>query len=203
MKPRLAIVVFEVLDYARSTRSLVPWMDRPTSGNHFPPAPIAKAAEAWRVMWPFHIQRTTSRFIGTLPLRWVSVHLSNSRRFQLRTRVEEVLQGGDLLLVLDRAEWLFPQTGRNYSLPSRINWICSMLVDVGAPVALITSPDFHTSQKRVEKQTGWASTSFTGRIAHTERLPGILPIKDLLCVAQSIFQRVIKMPGRCLRVMPI
>ena len=55
------------------------------------------------------------------------------------------------------------------------------------PVVLITTPEFHKSQNRVEKQTAWASEQFKGWIGHTERLPEVLPIKDLLAVARVIF----------------
>jgi hypothetical protein len=105
---------------------------------------------------------------------------------EMRARVEEVLQGGDLGLVFDEAHYLWPQQWRPYASPSRVNWIMTALVNQGVPVALVTTPQFYVSQKRVEKLTGWTSEQFVGRIGHVERLPDRLEQSDLLAVSRAL-----------------
>jgi hypothetical protein len=115
--------------------------------------------------------------------------LSCSRNYkanEIRDRVEETLAGGDLLLVLDEAHYLWPQYGRSSSPPERVNWVMAALVNQGVPVALVTTPQFYTAQKQVERNTGWTSEQFIGRIGHVERLPQRLEKADLLAVAKAL-----------------
>jgi AAA domain len=105
---------------------------------------------------------------------------------EMRARAEEVLQGGDLTLVLDEAHYLWPQQWQRYASPSRVNWIMTALVNCSVPVALITTPQFYAAQQRVERLTGWTSEQFIGRIGHVERLPAKLEKSDLLAVSRAL-----------------
>jgi hypothetical protein len=105
---------------------------------------------------------------------------------EMRARVEEVLQAGDLTLVLDEAHYLWPQQWQRYASPSRVNWIMVSLVNCNVPVALVTTPQFYESQRRVERLTGWTSEQFIGRIGHIERLPDRLGRADLVKVAKAL-----------------
>lgn len=105
---------------------------------------------------------------------------------EIRNRVEDVLQAGDLMLVLDEAHYLWPQSWQRYSMPARVNWIMTALVNYDVPVALVTTPQFYTSQQRVQKLTGWTSEQFIGRIKLVKRLPGKLAKTDLLAVSRSL-----------------
>jgi hypothetical protein len=105
---------------------------------------------------------------------------------EMRSRVEEVLQAGDLMVVFDEAHYLWPQQWQRYASPSRINWIMTALVNHNVPIALVTTPQFYASQRRVERLTGWTSEQFTGRIGHVERLPGRLGRADLVMVARAL-----------------
>lgn len=177
----------EAFDYARETRSLVLVDGVARIGKTFSSRAYCErsAGLARYVQVPFSNDDTTF-FRAIARALGVSSSLQ-LKALEVRERVEEVLQAGDLLLVLDESAWLWPQTGRHYSLPSRVNWLTTALVNFGVPVALITTPQFHTSQHRVEKQTGWNSDQWIGRIGHIERLPEVLPIQDLLAVARAIF----------------
>jgi hypothetical protein len=179
--------VTEAFDYARETRSMVLVDGVARIGKTFSARAYCErsAGLARYVQVPFSNDDTTF-FRAIARALGVSSSLQ-LKALELRARVEEVLQSGDLLLVLDESAWLWPQTGRQYSLPSRVNWLLTALVNFGCPVALITTPQFHASQKRVETQTGWTSEQFMGRIGHIERLPQVLPIRDLLAVASAIF----------------
>lgn len=116
----------------------------------------------------------------------VSINL-NSKAVELRTRVEDVLQNGDLMLVLDEAHYCWPAGRlRHSTMPFRINWIDTALANFNVPVALVTTPQFYVAQKSVEKQTGWNSDQFIGRVGHVERLPEKLPFADLVDVAAAL-----------------
>ena len=105
---------------------------------------------------------------------------------EIRSRIEETITSQDLTIVLDEAHYLWPQNWQRYAMPSRVNWIMTALINRGVGVALITTPQFHSTQKKVEKLTGWNSTQFTGRIGHLERLPQHLKKRDLMAVAKHL-----------------
>jgi hypothetical protein len=111
----------------------------------------------------------------------------NSKAMELRARVEDVLQTGGIMLVLDEAHYLWPQ-GRlkTCTAPHRVNWINTALANFGVPVALITTPQFYTVQRNVERLTGWNSDQFIGRVGHVERLPERLEQSDLMAVAAAL-----------------
>jgi len=102
---------------------------------------------------------------------------------QLRERVELALRSSKLMLVLDDAHYLWPQSNRRGALPNRLNWLLSALVKHGVPVALITTPQFTSDQQIVERKTGWTSAQFLGEIGAYHRLPGVLSIDELSAIA--------------------
>jgi hypothetical protein len=179
--------VFKELDYAMHSRCLVVIDGLPRTGKTF-------ATKAWCELHPGqarYVQVPSSNddigFFAAIA-RSVGVSVNqNSKAQQLRDRVEEVLQGGDLILVMDEAHYLFPQGCYREALPSRVNWIMTALVNYGVPVALVTTPQFMKAQKVVEKRTHWTSEQFTGRIGHYQKLPDSLSEADLKAVARFYF----------------
>lgn len=178
--------VFEALDYTRDARTLTLIDGSARIGKSF-------SARAW-------CERTAglSRYVQ-VPcsnddigfFRAIGKALGVSASLQLkaseiRNRIEEVLQHGDLMLVLDEAQYSWPQSWQRYAMPSRVNWILQALVNFNVPVALVTTPLFYSSQKRVEDLTGWTSEQLIGRIGHVERLPNRLGRADLLMVAKAL-----------------
>jgi hypothetical protein len=110
---------------------------------------------------------------------------------EIRGRVEETLQGGDLMLVLDEAHYLWPHLNwQRYATPARVNWVMTALVNFNVATGLICTPQFYKAQTRVEKQTGWTSEQFTGRIGHLEKLPDRLDRAELQAVAGSLLPGV-------------
>jgi hypothetical protein len=105
---------------------------------------------------------------------------------QLRQRIEDTLQAGDLILVMDEAHGLWPMSDCRHSLPGRISWVMTALVNYGVPVALVTTPQFIATQKAVEKRTHWTSEQFIGRIGHYLPLPKSLGEDDLTRVAKAL-----------------
>jgi histone H3/H4 len=115
----------------------------------------------------------------------VSISLK-SKAQDLRMRIEESLQPGNLVLVLDEAHYLWPNLIDSRSLPTRINWILTALVNRGVPVVLVTTPQFLSNQRAFEHKTRWTSEQFTGRIGHFEPLPDVLPVEDLEKIASAL-----------------
>ena len=103
---------------------------------------------------------------------------------EIRSRVESVLLTGDILLVLDESQRLWPQRNVREAAPNRIIWVMSM-ANNGVPIAMISTPQFLEIQKSVEKK-GWNSAQLTGRISHYEPLPADLSLDDLKAVAKTI-----------------
>jgi hypothetical protein len=115
----------------------------------------------------------------------VSINL-NSKAQELRQRIEDTLQGGGLMIVFDEAHYLWPGLIDSRTLPARINWILTALVNNGVPVALCTTPQFLRNQKEFETRTRWTSEQLTGRIGHYEKLPDTLTQEDLRLVAGAL-----------------
>jgi hypothetical protein len=93
------------------------------------------------------------------------------------------LRTGDIVLVLDEAQRLWPQRIRN-NFPNRIIWVMT-LANAGVPVCMISTPQFLLAQNAVEK-CGWNSAQFTGRLGHYESLPTELETSDLMAVSRSV-----------------
>ena len=108
---------------------------------------------------------------------------------EIKTRVESVLLTGDILLVLDESQRLWPQMNLRYGSPKRIEYIMSWanktLEHPAVPMCLVSTPQFIQSQIAMGKN-GWNSAQFIGRLADYKRLPGKLGIEDLMAVASSV-----------------
>jgi hypothetical protein len=106
------------------------------------------------------------------------------KAIDIRERVESVLLTGDLLLVLDEAQRLWPECWQRYARPARINWVMSM-ANAKVPILLISTPQFLTGQ-RVAEKTGWNSAQLTGRIYSYKDLPSDLDASDLMAVCKAV-----------------
>jgi hypothetical protein len=127
----------------------------------------------------------------------VSINI-NSKAQELRQRIEDVLQTGQLMIVFDEAHYLWPNLIDPRTLPVRINWLMTALINHGVPASLVTTPQFLAGQKTIEEKTRWTSEQFIGRISHYKRLPNTLAQKDLLAVAESYLPDADKL---CLQVL--
>jgi hypothetical protein len=178
--------IHESIDYARETSGLVVLIGQHQTGK-------TESAKDWCARYPgrarhveldsesdelsFH--RTLAKALG------VACALSMKAQ-QIRDRVQEMLQGGDLVLVLDSAHYLWPSTIDYRALPVRVNWVISALTNHGVPVVLIAGPQFLANQKAMEERTRWTSDELSGRINHFEQLPGQLNEADLAAVARKL-----------------
>jgi len=178
--------VHEALDYTAGTRSLSLIEGSARFGK-------SHSVTDWCERHPGrarYVQLESSRddmsfFRAIAEALGVSINL-NSKAQELRLRIEETLQCGDLVIVFDEAHYLWPNLIDSRTLPARINWILTALVNKGVPVVLVTTPQFLLNQKALEKRTRWTSEQLVGRIGYYEKLPDILTPEDLHDVAAAI-----------------
>ncbi|MGA2244323.1 MAG: ATP-binding protein [Verrucomicrobiota bacterium] len=180
----LGAKVCDTLDYTAYSRGLTLMQGEARTGKSY-------AARAWCEQRP-----GVARFVEVPPsndetsfFRALARGLGlgnflNYKAGEIRDRVESVLLSGDILLVLDEAQRLWPQRNLRYGFPSRIVWVMTM-ANAGVPIAMVSTPQFIQTQKAVEK-TGWDSAQLTGRISHFESLPGSLSADDLMAVAKAV-----------------
>ncbi len=182
----LGRIVSEDLDYALESKCLVLLEGFARTGKTF-------AAESWCAQRPGktrYIQvPSTNDEIGFFRAIAKALGVSSGlswKAVQLRERIEDVLQAGDLMIVFDEAHYLWPVTDYRYAQPGRINWIMTALVNHHVAVGLVTTPQFIRTQKVVETRTNWTSEQFIGRIGHYRKLPDSLSESDLEKVAQAM-----------------
>jgi hypothetical protein len=179
--------ISETLEYALETKCLVLIEGEARTGKTF-------AAKAWCQQRPGRCRYvqipSTNDDLGFFQAIAKSLGMCfghGYKAFEIRQRVEEVLQTGDLLLVMDEAHYLWPTSDcRRYTLPGRINWLMTALANHGVPVALVTTPQFIRTQKEIETRSHWTSEQFIGRIGHYAPLPKRLSEADLVRVAKAL-----------------
>jgi hypothetical protein len=104
---------------------------------------------------------------------------------QMQARVEDMLQRGKLMLVIDEAAYLLPQSERIYSRPEMLDWVYSALANFGVPSLLLCTPVFAKRVSMAEQQTVWNSRQFRRRCKF-QILPSSLPEDDLARVAARL-----------------
>jgi hypothetical protein len=175
---------FEALDYALDVRGLVLIQGLERRGKTF-------SAKAWCDLHPGEARYvktpSTSDDIGFFReiARSLGIGCGQSiKTVELREKIEDVLLGGDLMLVFDNAHHLFRQAMYREAVPQRITWILTALVDEEIPVAFISTPQFTVAQRLTAEKSKWREAQLTGRIAHFEPLPEVLSSEDLAAVAR-------------------
>lgn len=110
---------------------------------------------------------------------------------ELRGKVEFILRHGRLGIVADESHFLFPVRYARDTVPTRLNWLRTQIVDRGLPCALVSTPQAYEGQrKRFDRATGYNLEQWTGRMALTVNLPETLSREDLLAVARIHFPEV-------------
>lgn len=108
-------------------------------------------------------------------------NFTNYKNVQIRERVSELLQSGDLALMVTSSQNLWPQKNLREAFPGRLAWLMEQ-TEAGAAVCLISGPQFFMQKRSCEK-CGWDSPEFASRI-HAEALPETLSVEDLTAIAQ-------------------
>jgi len=173
------------LDYCSQSRCLVLISGRPRLGKTF----MAKAWIEHRPGRARYCQVPSSAddlafFTAIARALGITIE-SNAKTKNLRPRIEAALQGGDLILVLDEAANLYPSHNYRLARPARISWLMTGLINQGASVALLVTPQFFNTQSDYVDKSGWAAAQFMGRIEKYVALPESLSIDDLEKVARA------------------
>jgi hypothetical protein len=105
---------------------------------------------------------------------------------KLQAKIEAHLERTKLMLVIDEAQFLWPQHNRSHSAPELIDWVDTALVNNGVPVALISTDQFAKRKAHVEKQTGWTSDQFLHRTWRYIQLSAKPTNEDLRGVAKVL-----------------
>ena len=112
---------------------------------------------------------------------------------EIRMRIEAMLRTQRLLLILDEAQFIWPQSLRPQTPPERVNWLISALLNSGVSVALIASHDFTRMMRNVEEKCPvFGSEQFHGRLRHRVKLPDALSEADLSRIARAIMPEASK-----------
>lgn len=176
--------VFEVLDYTAYGRGLTLIQGDARLGK-------SHAARTWCELHPGNARfvevptgNDEATFFRDLARGLGLGNFLNYKVVQIRERVESILRSGDIMLVLDEAQRLWPQTNIREGYPKRITWVMTM-ANAGVPIGMISTPQFFVIQKVVEKN-GWNSSQLIGRLSLYESLPQDLSIEDLVGVARAV-----------------
>ena len=103
----------------------------------------------------------------------------------MRERIEAALLSQHLLLIVDEADYIWPQAVRVREIPARICWLLTSLINNGVPVALIGSRNFNRLMVNCERRCPlWAGEQFRGRLRHQAALPAQLAESDLFAIAR-------------------
>jgi hypothetical protein len=105
---------------------------------------------------------------------------------QIKLKVEEALRVSGLFLVLDEAQFAWPQKyNRPQGVPVRMQWIKTAF-DEGTPIALVALPEFSDWQELYVKKTLWRDNQLIRRLNRTTRLPASHSKADLIKIAKAI-----------------
>lgn len=105
---------------------------------------------------------------------------------QIKLKVEEALRISGLFLVLDEAQYAWPQKyNRPQGVPVRMQWIKTAF-DAGTPIALVALPEFSDWQALYVKKTLWRDNQLIGRLNRTVRLPASHSQSEFIKIAKAI-----------------
>ena len=182
--------VFEELDFALEARGFVLLEGREGIGK-------SEAARAWCEQHPGRAvyvsleaesgggEQTMYRSIA----RRIGTSCSYTRKAnQMRVRIQDALQPGHVMLVLDEAHYLWPQSNRcERTAPMRLDWLRTALIDYGVPVALISTPQYFAGACDRFRRNGWNANQIQRRLTRTTVLPETLSAEDTLAVVRRYF----------------
>lgn len=179
--------VWELLDYAMNQRGLVLGEGAYRTGKSY-------SAQAWAQMHlgvSRYVQLSSAKddsaFFRDIA-RAVGVACSSQIKLaEMRNRIESVLREQHLLLIVDEADWIWPQALNLKEVPQRVCWILTSLVNNGCPVALLGSRNFSRLMGNCERQCRvWGNEQFLGRLRLRTALPDRLEQVDLHAIAKAI-----------------
>lgn len=188
VETQITRTVSEELDFALHSRSFILIEGREGVGK-------SEAAKAWCAQHPGQavyvrlesgtdeatLYRSIARAIGTA--------CSYGRKAnEMKLRIQDALQPGQMMLVIDEAHFLWPQSDRSArSAPKRVDWLRTALIDFGVPVALISTPQYFARACDKFLKGGWNANQIQRRLTHTVSLPDYISAAEMKEVAKRYF----------------
>src|SRR6185437_8930958 len=166
----IARQVWETLDYARATRSMVLLDGLEGRGK-------TEAVKAWCALHLGEARFVTLKGINnkTTAFREIGKALgivgAGYKSTELQARIEDVLQRSKLMLVIDEAHFIFNQGNRVYTRPELVDWIDTAIANRKIPVALVSTPQFMICMTRAASQVDWNFRQFRRRVRRYVKLP--------------------------------
>jgi hypothetical protein len=195
----VALKVFDSLEYAWSERALVQITGDARFGK-------TEAVKTWCLMHPGRARLVSTPCTNYEADLYRAIadalgieHDYKTNPRKLRQLVEFTIKNSGLMLVFDEAHFLFPARLSPTTVPMRLNWLRTQVVDRSLPVALVSTPqDYNHAAAKFVKASGFNLAQWTGRIVHQTILPGELEFDDLLAIAKlkcpdldALFQELI------------
>jgi AAA domain len=186
--------VWDTLDFAMSQRGMVLIEGEFRIGKSY-------SAQAWASKHVGETRYVTltsgkddSAFYRDFARSLGVAHSAQRKSSQIRARIESMLGGLSILIIIDEASYIWPTAVRPEGAPHRINWLVTALLNRGASVALIASHDFSRLLRNVEERCRgvWGSAQFYGRLKYRTKLPDALSEEDLFKVASAIMPEATK-----------
>lgn len=178
--------VWETLDYALSQRGLVVATGEARTGK----STAAQSFALSHLGQCRYVQLTSAMdhtsFFRDLA-RGLGVACTAQRKCQeMRARVEDALREQHVMLILDEADYLWPQTTRPTEAPLRANWLLSSLCNSGVAVALIGTKNFPKLLGNLERKLPiWNARTWHGRVRLNRALPDQSTREDLEAIISA------------------
>ncbi|MBE0545723.1 MAG: ATP-binding protein [Verrucomicrobia bacterium] len=187
-KTEVAERVFDALDYAWAEKRFV----RINGNSRFGKTESVRVRAA---MYPGRLRLVTVPCSNSLRdlVRAVAESLGISVSYgadgpALNDKVEFILKHGRLGFIFDEAHFLFPTRYNRDTVPARLNWLRTRIVDLPLPCVLLATPQAYDGQShRFEKATRYNMDQFLGREDLVCDLPETLESTDLEAVARIHF----------------
>jgi hypothetical protein len=185
-KTIIAEIVHETMDFAWEYRTMAELIGDSRFGK-------TESIKTWCDMYPGRVRLVKtpcdnldrSLLEALAKAAGIEVTLNLTGR-ELKTKVEYVLTHSGLMWVFDEAAWLLPQRYTAKTVPMRLNYVSSQILENGCPVVLVKTPQyFDEAAKTFEKVTCFNMVQFRSRIKRSVELPKELPEKDLYAVVDA------------------
>jgi len=181
----VALKVFDALDYSWQEKTLA----QITGDSRFGKT---EAVKAWCKMHPGRARLVSTPFSNCDADLYRSVadalgiqHDFKTPLRRLKETVEFTVRHSGLLFVFDESHFLFPTRFSKNTVPMRLNWIRTRMVDCNVSVVLVSTPqDYRHAADKFIRETQYNFAQFLGRIMHQVTLPNELEHDDLLAVAK-------------------
>ena len=183
----VSIAALEALDYAWAGKVLVQIEGSSRFGK-------TTAVRAWAQAHPGKVRLVSTpgtnydRDLFKAVAEALGVQFAFNKNFsglRLKDKVETIIRHSGLMFIFDEGHFLLPQRILATTLPGRLNWLRTQIIDRKLPVCIVSTPQTMAhAVGKFTRATGYNFEQWLGRIAHTATLPEALGNQDLLAIAR-------------------